>query len=301
MVKFGVAGYPLAFSNTSFKNDRMKIFEWLRSLNLDAFEAQMTYGPKTTIDNCNIIRDFSKEYGIKVSIHAAYYIVLTSSDKEKVQRSIDTLLKTFELADIMGADVVVLHPGSYYDRSSSETFEILKDNLKAFFKELGNSRIGLFLETAGKKGQFGSIEEILAITKTIKGCYPCIDFGHVHARTGGGLGTQKDIDDLFIALRNEGVFDPNNRVHFHYTPIHYGPQGEIVHKAIEDTYPINSQETLNLFNEPKTDNLYHPRYDAIVKNFTKIDVPFTVISETHNSQEIGAKAMKECYEKQGVQ
>jgi deoxyribonuclease IV len=297
MVRFGVAGYPLAFSETSFKNDRMRIFEWLRSLDLDAFEAQMTYGPKTTIENCNIIRNLSKEYDIKVSIHASYYIVLTSSDKLKIQRSIETLKKTFELADIMGADVIVLHPGPYYSSNPKEIFEILGENLETFFKELGNSNIGLFLETAGKKGQLGSVKEILSLTKKIKGCFPCIDFGHVHARTGGGLGSPNEIDDLFVTLNKEGIFDFNNKVHFHYTPIHYGPQGEITHKSIEDTYPVKIQQTLDFFNDSKLDNLYHPRYEAIVRNLCNLKIPVTVISETHNSQEKGAKAMKECYKK----
>lgn len=297
MVKFGVAGYPIAYTETPFKKDRMKIFEWLHSLNLDAFEAQMTYGPKTTIENCLKIKNLSHEFNIKVSVHAAYYIVLTSSDKEKVRRSIETLKKTYELADIMGADVIVLHPGPLYQSDPKIIFETLAENLLTFFKEIGNSEIGLFLETAGKKGQLGSVEEILALTKNIKGSYPCFDFGHIHARTCGGLGTDKEIDDLFLLFKNNGVFDSNTRVHFHYTPIHYGPQGEITHKAIDDIYPENLQQTLNLFNEPKPDNFYHPRYERIINHLSNFNIPFTIISETHNSQEIGAMAMKHHYNK----
>jgi deoxyribonuclease IV len=297
MFKFGVAGYPLAFSESKYKKNRLKIFNWLRDLNLDAFEAQMTYGPKTSIENCQKIRELSHEFNIKVSIHAAYYIVLTSSDKEKIRRSIETLKKTFELADLMGADVIVLHPGPYYQRDPKMIFNILAENLLTFFKEIGNSEIGLFLETAGKKGQLGSVEEILALTKNINGCFPCFDFGHIHARTCGGLGTDKDIDELFLNLKSNGVFDSNSRVHFHYTPIHYGPQGEITHKAIGDTYPENLQQTLDLFKETKSDNFYHPRYNKIVEHLSFFKVPFTIISETHNSQEVGAMAMKAHYKK----
>lgn len=297
MVKFGVAGYPIAYNETTFKKDRMKIFEWLHSLKLDAFEAQMTYGPKTTIENCLKIKNLSHEFNIKVSVHAAYYIVLTSSDKEQVRRSIETLKKTYELADIMGADIIVLHPGPLYQSDPKIIFETFAENLLTFFKEIGNSEIGLFLETAGKKGQLGSVEEILELTKNIKGSYPCFDFGHIHARTCGGLGTDKEIDDLFLLFKKNGVFDSNSRVHFHYTPIHYGPQGEITHKAIDDIYPENLQQTLNLFNEPISNNLYHPRYERIVNNLSNFNIPITVISETHNSQEIGAMAMKNHYNK----
>lgn len=43
-------------------------------------------------------------------------------------------------------------------------------------------------------------------------------------------------------------------------------------------------------------SLYNPRYEYIIENMRQIDIPFTVISETHNSQDQGALAMKSYYE-----
>jgi len=297
MVRFGVAGYPLAFSNSSLKKDRMKIFEWIKSLNLDAFEAQMTYGPKTSVENCKLIKSLSKDFNVTVSVHAAYYIVLTSKEKDKIRRSIETLKKTYELADIMGADVIVLHPGPLYGEDSRIVFDRLSENLELFFNEIGNSHIGLFLETAGKKGQLGSVEEIIKLSNQFNGCFPCFDFGHIHARTGGSLSTPESIDNLFKTFNKYDLFNTKKRIHFHYTPIDYGPKGEITHKAIDDIYPISNQQTLNFFNDAPKDNLYHPRFEPIIKNFSQIKSNFTVISETHNSQEIGAMSMKNLYNK----
>lgn len=297
MVKFGVAGYPLAFLNSPLKKDRMKIFEWIKNLDLDAFEAQMTYGPKTKIENCKIIKSLSSNLNIKVSVHAAYYIVLTSSEKLKVDRSIETLMKTYELADVMGADAIVLHPGPLYGEDSKIVMDRLLENLESFFNKMGKSHIGLFLETAGKRGQIGSVEEIIQLSKQFEGCFPCIDFGHVHARAGGSLGSRDNIDRLFNQMIENDLFNPKNRIHFHYTPIDYGPRGEITHKALGDKYPINNQQSLDLFNEKVSDDLYHPRYEAIVENMSELEANFIVISETHNSQEIGAMAMKKHYNK----
>jgi len=283
MVRFGVAGHPLAFFESPFRKDRMKIFEWLHGLGLNAFEAQMTYGPKTSIEDCKKIKKLSEELDIKVSVHGAYYIVLASDDKVKVRRSIETLKKTFKLADLMGADTVVIHPGSLYGEDPKIIMDKLEKNIGLFFDEIGDSHIGLFLETAGKKGQIGSVEEILYLSDNIKGCFPCIDFGHVHAREGGSLRSPESIDKLFDVLKNRGVFDKNNRIHFHYTPIHYGNRGEIVHKKIDD---IDNKG-----------NLYHPRYERIVENIAKLKIPVTIISETHNSQEQGAMAMRDVYKR----
>lgn len=266
----------------------------MKTIGLDAFEAQMTYGPKTSLETCDAIRNLSQEFDIKVSVHASYYIVLTSSEERKIRNSIDTLKRTFDLADRMGANVIVLHPGPYYASDPRKIFDTLAENLHRFFQELGQSHIGLFLETAGKKGQLGSVDEILQLAKLQKGCFPCIDFGHVHARTGGELSHPEKIDSLFRTMRENGAFTPENRVHFHYTPIDFGPQGEITHKAIEDFYPVNPQQ--DLFDSAvATPRLYHPRYERIVENLSQIDMPFTVISETHNSQERGALAMKNYY------
>jgi deoxyribonuclease-4 len=293
MIKFGVAGYPVAYTQTPYKNDRSKIFEWLRGIDLDAFEAQMTYGPKTSIENCKIIKSLSSDFNITVSVHAAYYIVLTSSDKTKVHRSIETLKKTFELANLMGADVVVLHPGPYYGKNPKDIYEVLEQNLHTFFNDVGQSEIGLFLETAGKKGQLGSVDEILGLSKSVKGCFPCVDFGHVHARMCGGLGCDNDIDRLFDKLNNANAF--KDRIHFHYTPIDYGPQGEITHKSLDDEYPTSPQQSL--FENSSKTGIYHPRFERIVENLKKADASFTVISETHNSQEKGAMALKQYYSK----
>lgn len=297
MVKFGVAGYPLAFSDSLYKKDRLKIFEWIKSLNLDAFEAQMTYGPRTSVENCKKIKSLSDELEIAVSVHAAYYIVLTSNDKSKVDRSIETLLKTYELADLMGSDIIVLHPGPLYGKDANIVMEQLCENLELFFNRIGDSHIGLFLETAGKRGQLGSVEEIIQLSKQFKGCFPCVDFGHVHARSGGTLDSPNSINALFDLMLENNLFDSSNRIHFHYTPIDYGPKGEITHKALDDKYPFNSQQSLDLFNDKPTNDLYHPRYEAIVENMCKLKTNFTVISETHNSQEIGAMTMKKQYEK----
>ncbi|HPX75676.1 MAG TPA: TIM barrel protein [Bacteroidales bacterium] len=295
MFKFGVAGYPLAFSKSKYNKDRLKIFNWLKDLNLDAFEAQMTYGPRTSVDNCKQIKLISEEFNIKVSVHAAYYIVLTSNERSKIERSIDTLLKTYELADLMGADVIVLHPGPLYKQNPELIMERFLENLSKFFSKLGNSNIGLFLETAGKKGQLGSVEEIIYACKHFENCFPCIDFGHVHAREGGSLGEENSIDELFRFMNKNNLFMQSSRIHFHYTPIDYGPNGEIVHKAIDDKYPDDNQLSLNLFDDKKNDSYYHPRLEPIVKNFIKYNLNATVISETHNSQEIGAMAMKAHY------
>lgn len=222
MMKFGVSGYPPAFYKSDFKKNRVKILQWLHELQLNAFEMQMTYGPKTPIDKCLEYRNLSKELNISISIHAAYYIVLTSPDKVKVKRSLETLMKTFELADILESNIIVLHPGSLYGQPFSESLNRFVENCNNFFNSIGNTNIGLFVETAGKTGQLGSLNEIFKIASNVKGCYPCIDFGHVHAHTLGSLSNSDEIENVFKKIKPYLMLNKDNKIHFHYTPIDYG-------------------------------------------------------------------------------
>jgi deoxyribonuclease-4 len=290
MIRFGVAGYPIAFDSSEYRKDRLNIFKWLSYLGLDAFEMQMTYGPRTKEDTCREMRLIATDYGIKISVHASYYIVFTSSENDKIKQSKETLKRTYELANLLGSDIIVLHPGPLYGKEPNIVADIFLNNLETFLNNFGHGEIGLFLETAGKKGQLGSVDEIISFSQKLKGCFPCFDFGHIHARENGSLKNDKSIKQLFERMRRLGTFD--DRYHIHYTPIDYSFQGgEIRHKAINDIYPIEEQQ--DLFDNNVRTGHYHPRYEPIIESLININADCTVISETHNSQEEGAKAMRD--------
>lgn len=296
MVRFGVAGYPIAFSENPVGKDRSKIFEWTSKMDLDAVELQMTYGPRTKPEKCIEYRALAGSHGIRISVHAAYYIVLTSDDEAKISRSIDTLNKTFELTELLGGKEVILHPGPLYGGDEEDAYARFAENAARFIDQLGSTDIGLFIETAGKVGQLGSVEQILSLSALIDGVHPCIDFGHVHART---LGTLESNESIFALCDKIQLFlgkYPRKRVHFHYTPIHFGSRGEIQHRAVDDCYPDPEQKDLfgeAAVGESSRDGFFHPRPDPVADALRKLPADFTVISETHNSQEIGARVLKD--------
>lgn len=295
MIRFGVAGYPIAFNESEHRRDRSKIFEWVNSLGLDAIELQMTYGPRTKPEKCAEFRSLAESFGIRISVHAAYYIVLTSDDKEKVERSIDTLKRTFELSDILGAKEVILHPGPLYGCDAREIADRFLENAARFSSEIGRTDIGLFIETAGKVGQLGSTQEILSLSSQLDGVHPCIDFGHVHARTLGSLEEPSAIFELTQELSDFRMANPSKKLHFHYTPIHFGKRGEIQHRSVDDKYP--EIEQTDLFGDAgigtsSSDGKFHPRPEPVANALVELGGDFTVISETHNTQEIGALCLQ---------
>jgi deoxyribonuclease-4 len=284
MMRFGVAGYPPAFLCSEFRKDRLKICEWLRLIGLDALELQMTYGPRSSEATCRAYRRESEAWDIKLSVHASYFIVLTSAETTKLRNSSDTLKRTFELAALLGADAVVLHPGSLYrSKDPAEILNRFVDNLGAAMAAIGPTESNLFVETAGKTGQLGSVEEILSICEQVPWVFPCIDFGHVHARSGGSLDSEEAVSDLFQLLATRGYLGGDRRIHFHFTPIAYGPAGEIRHQKVNDRVTPDGP-------------LFHPRPEAIARGLRKWGGSCTVISETSDSQDEGALALKAAYE-----
>lgn len=292
MIKFGVAGFPIAFNGSKYGRDRSRIFEWVREHGLEALELQMTYGPRTSVETCQRYRQLAADFGVRISVHAAYYIVLTSDERDKVLRSIDTLKRTFDLAEHLGAKEVILHPGPLYGLPERDAVERFAENAAEFLHTVGATDIGLFIETAGKVGQLGSVEQILSLSSALPGVHPCIDFGHVHARTLGTLHSPEAISRIGAEITNFLRSHPQKRAHFHFTPIHYGPRGEIQHRAIDDQY----EQEADLLTGPSALRYYDPRPEPVAKTLLELACGFTVISETHNSQEIGAKALKAAYE-----
>ncbi len=231
-IKFGPAG--LGRVNQAISNlDRFNKF------GLKACEIAFTYGVyiKDKKD-ARKIRDYAKKKGIKLSIHAPYWINLNSKDKSKVEQSKKRILRCCEIGQELGAYVIVFHPGYYAGMDKAETYENIKREILDLQEEIKKNKwdIKLAPETTGKINVFGSIDEISKLVEET-GCRFCIDFAHIRAR-------YKQVDYKFI---KEKFKDKNWHVHF--SGIEYGEKGEKRHiktqekdwKRLLDNLPKNKE------------------------------------------------------------
>ena len=89
-------------------------------------------------------------------------------------------------------------------------------------------------ELTGKPTQFGSLDEILTISKELEGIHPCIDWSHMHARTGKyntAQEFQSIIDTICLTLGDEEL----KRLHMHLSGIEFGKKGERKHLDLENS------------------------------------------------------------------
>jgi deoxyribonuclease-4 len=126
------------------------------------------------------------EYGIDpVFIHSSYLINLASQDIKILEKSVDLLAREMDLADLLGADYVVLHTGSASkdreDNARRRAVEAL-----GTLSEGKQWRASLLLEnTAGERGDISSgISDLADIIHGISGGLIgglCIDTCHAFA------------------------------------------------------------------------------------------------------------------------
>jgi len=297
--QFGVAGFPPSFFKSSFGKNRENIFEWLKEIGLSWIELQNTYGVKMKDEQALIYKSLAKEHQIGVSIHAPYYITLASGDKAVRERSKERILQCFELAARLESKHIIFHPGHFSgsdERSRKEGLEILIEGLLSLEKMLPADDIFLYPETAGKKAQLGSIEEIIQICSHVRFAYPCVDVAHVHAFRGGTLSTPESISSLLDLIEQRLGMESLYKTHFHMYPVEVDHTGEKKHKAFTDE--IKSQQ-FSLLGELPADK-YFPLAEHFAQAIFDKGLFPSVVCEARDSQDYGALLIKKHYNKMVV-
>lgn len=291
---FGVAGFPPNFFTSPYKKKRENIFEWLHSIGLDWIELQNTYGVKMPDAQAYLYNKLALEYGIGVSLHAPYYITLASADDGVVERSKERILQCYKLALKVGAKRIIFHPGHFPgedDKSRKAALQKIVDGLNSMEKILPANDIYVYPETAGKKKQIGSVEDIIYICKNVSFARPCIDVAHVHGFENGALVSTDSIIEILDKIENELGRAVLEQTHFHMYPIEIDHNGEKRHRAFDDR--IEYQQ-LDLFDINKADR-YYPLPEHFVHAIIKKNIKPAVICEAHDSQDTGAVLMKNLY------
>lgn len=202
--KFGPAGNSESFS-AKYKST-VEAPEFLKKMGLDHYEYQCGRGVRVSDKLADNLRKRAQEHKISLSLHAPYFISLSSVDEEKRINSIDYILQSCEAALKIGADRIVIHSGSCSKMSREEAMCYAEETLKNARQEAvarGYEAVHFCPETMGKVNQLGNLEEVLRLCQIDDTFIPCIDFGHLNARTLGGIKGREDYLDILNKIENE--------------------------------------------------------------------------------------------------
>ena len=84
----------------------------------------------------------------------------------------------------------------------------------------------------GKSAMLGSFEDTLEMSLAVPGVQPCLDFPHLHARTGDG--TMNTYDEWADVLEKALGDDALRNLHIHMSGIEYTEKGEKKHLPLEE-------------------------------------------------------------------
>ena len=221
---FGPAGNAESFPYKS-SADAPK---WLKEIGLDCYEYQCGKGVNIGEDTARKLGIKAREAGIDLSLHAPYFINLANPELEALEKTIGYIRGACIAADWMEAQRVVIHSGALMKRTRRQAMEIAIPSLKAVLAacdEAGFGHITLCPETMGKINQLGDLDEVLELCMLDERLVPCIDFGHLYARS---LGADDGLEAMCRILdRVENVLGTQraSQFHSHFSHIEFTPKG----------------------------------------------------------------------------
>ncbi|MBQ3547345.1 MAG: TIM barrel protein [Clostridia bacterium] len=278
VAKFGPAGTGDDFKLKGFKSS-LQVPDYLVNMGLDHFEYQCGRGVNIGLDKATELGKIAGEKGITISLHAPYYISMSSVEEEKRLNSVNYILSSARAVKAMGGDRIIVHTGSCGKISREEALSLAIDTMKLSQKALddeGLSDIHICPETMGKVNQLGTLYEVLELCKIDERIIPCIDFGHLNARDLGILRDKNDFEKIFVEIRNQLGTERFKNFHSHFSKIEYTTGGEKRHLTFDDV-------------------VYGPNYEPVMELVAKYDLSPTFVCESAGTQAEDAKKMKDYY------
>lgn len=276
MISFGPGGNSISWGKLKFPAD---LPQYLKGLGLNGYEVECGRGVRIT-DAASALPKLSEEHGLYITLHAPYFISLSSVEEEKRLNSVRYILESAQAAKTVGARKIVVHSGSCSKISRAEACYLAKQTLKNAQKALdenGLSEMIICPETMGKINQLGTLEEVLELCGVDERFLPTVDFGHLNARTLGGIKTREDYAKMLDLIENELGFERLSKMHIHFSKIEYTKGGEKRHLTFADEQ-------------------FGPQFEPLIEEIHKRKLEPSIICESDGTQAEDAAEMKRYYE-----
>jgi len=279
MVLFGPSGCGDEFYSEGHKGI-IEVPEWLKNKGLDAYEYSFGHGYQMSSELATKAGEKFKEFDIKLSLHAPFYINFANPDEEMFQKTKGYITTGIKFLRAFGGDRLVFHPASCGKLTREEALSLTTARFKETFDKLEEEGMldGLLMcpETMGKTMQIGTYKEVVDLCKLNSHLVPTFDFGHINALEQGSLKTKDDFKRILdYSLENIG-YDKTNQSHIHFSKIQYGVKGEIKHLNFDDI-------------------VYGPEFENLAEVLVKYNLSPRVICESMSDMPKDALIMKKIY------
>lgn len=230
---FGTAGVP---NSTVKKNNPVEGVKKIHELGLDCMQLEFAHGVRMKEEVSSALRKASYELGIPLTSHGPYYINLNAREQDKIDSSVERIIQTAKISDLCGAESMTFHAAFYMKDSPYDVFDLVEKSMNVIEERLSRLDIEIELrpELTGKTSQFGSLDELISLTKLVNSCKPCLDFSHLFART-----EEYNTYEEFMAVLNrlEEELGPKalQEMHIHISGISSNSKGDLKHLNLEQS------------------------------------------------------------------
>jgi len=171
---------------------------------------------------------------------------------------------------------VVFHAAYYLSDPPNRVYDMVKKQLQEVTSRLrieGN-RIWIRPETTGKVSQFGTLDELIKLSKEIEGVIPCVDFAHWHARAGK-FNSYPEFTATLEQIENKLGRASLDNMHIHAAGIAYGGKGEIKHLNMKES-DFNYVDLVKALKDYKVKGL-------VISESPNLEEDALLLQETYNS------------------
>lgn len=233
-LNFLTAGMPLSTG----KGGYTKAFEILKEMNLDGMEVEFVHGVRMSDDTRKLLNQIQSEQGFLLTSHGPFYINLNSKEEEKIEASVARIVETAQAAHDFGGYSITYHAAFNMGGDKETVYQQVRTQTQKIVEILEQNNITdvwIRPETTGKSTQWGDYEEIIRLSKEFAQVLPCVDFSHIHARTGGEYNTYDEFCKILDRISSELGQKAIENFHAHLAGIEYSTKGEKRHLILEDS------------------------------------------------------------------
>lgn len=277
MPKFGPGGGCEQFHLSGAKSV-LDAPAFVKGYGLDAYEYEAGNGLTASAESLLLIGQEAKRQGISMSLHAPYFISLSSVELQKRLNSVEYIRRSLSAARLLCANVIVVHTGSAGKISRREAMDFAKDTLCKALESVDTYGVKIGLETMGKQNQLGTLDEVIELCSMDERLVPVVDFGHMNARECGGVFPDRDAYlRVFDAIGSRLSDAVARNLHCHFSKIEWTAAGEKRHLTFEDT-------------------AFGPDFEPLCEVIARERLAPTVICESAGTQTRDALLMKKAFE-----
>ncbi len=232
-ILFGTAGVP---NSTVKKNNPVDGVKRIHELGLDCMQLEFAHGVRMKEEVSSALRKVSYELNIPLTSHGPYYINLNAREQDKIDSSVERIIQTAKISDLCGAESMTFHAAFYMKDSPYDVFDLVEKSMNVIEERLSRLDIEIELrpELTGKTSQFGSLEELISLTKSVGSCQPCMDFSHLYARTGE-YNSYEGFKNVISTIQEEIGAKATDNMHIHISGISCNSKGDLKHLNLEQS------------------------------------------------------------------